>query len=423
MKKTRSTGRYLAAVLVAIVCGTAFVVWLETEPQSSPGESEVATDADSVNRGKYLADAGNCISCHTTKEGEPFAGGVPFETPFGTIYSTNITPDAKTGIGFWTTGDFRRAMHEGISADGSRLFPAFPYPSYTKVTTADVDAIFSYLRTVAPVSYSPPENSFLLRQRWALRAWNALSFESARFVPDDARSEEWNRGAYLVQGLGHCGACHSPRNRVMAEITDRALEGGVILHEVADGKVRPWAAVDITSSKQGLGEWSAEELEQYLHKGFSRRAGTFGPMNDVIVNSLMKLTQEDIKAMAAYLKSLPGTDYAGPGIPEALSAAGASIYEERCEECHSSSGRGGIFSAPPLAGSAIVQADNPASLINIILYGPEMPDEVSFGLWETMKAYGDALSNDEVAAVSNYIRGSWENVGGPVSAEDVAKQR
>lgn len=423
MEISRTTVYRYATLAVVLIGGAVFFAWLQTDP-AVLSEKDVGTiGADAAEQGRYLATAGNCVSCHTRKDGKPFAGGVAFETPFGTIFSTNITPDSGTGIGTWTRNDFRRAMHEGIAADGTRLFPAFPYPSYTKVSDADVDAIYAYLQTIDPVSYTPPGNSFLLRQRWALRFWNAYSFEGARFVPDDLQTAEWNRGAYLVEGLGHCGACHTPRNRMMAEVADRAFQGGMILHEVAEGKIRAWTAVDITSSKQGLASWSREELSQYLHKGFSKRAGTFGPMNHVIVNSLMKLTPEDIDAMAVYLKSLPGREYSGPAIPEDLVAAGASIYEKRCEECHASSGRGGIFSGPPLAGSAIVQADDPASLINIIVYGPDMPEEVSYGLWESMKAYGEALSDEEIAAVSNYVRGSWGNVGGPVTADDVSKQR
>lgn len=392
-------------------------------PRAAASAVDKAPVETAIQRGKYLADAGNCFSCHTRKDKAPFAGGVPFETPFGTVYSTNITPDTETGIGKWRGNDLRRAMHEGIAADGRRLFPAFPYTSYTKVTDADVAAIYAYLRTLRPVRYTPPSNGFLLRQRWALRIWNAMFFEEGRFVPNAENSAEWNRGAYLVEGLGHCGACHTPRNAFMAERPESAHEGGVILGEVAPGRLRPWSAVNLTSAKQGLASWSVNDLTKYLHTGFSPRAGTFGPMNEVIVNSLMKLSSEDVRAMAIYLKSLPAREYNGVTVSLEQARAGEAIYQERCEKCHAASGRGGIFSGPPLAGSAIVQAQNPASLINSILHGTETPQQVSFGAWETMPSYADVLEDPEVAAVSNYVRGSWGNRALPVSRDDVARQR
>jgi mono/diheme cytochrome c family protein len=415
--------RVLVAVCIALAIG-ALVVALNGE--SSKADAPVARaayDAAEIARGKYIADAGNCMSCHTVAGKPPFSGGVRFETPFGVLYSSNITPDATTGIGGWSLEDLRRAMHEGVSADGSALFPAFPYTAYTKVSDVDIASLYAYLRSLPPVRSEPPRNDFLLRQRWALPVWKALYFEDGRYTPDAAQSAEWNRGAYLVEGLGHCSACHSPRNRFMAEEAERAYEGGELMHEVADGKVRLWSAINLTQAKSGLAKWSVNDLAKYLHTGFSLRAGTFGPMNEVIVNSLSKLSAEDARAMAVYLKSLPAREYAGPGVTPEQAQAGADIYEERCEKCHGASGRGGMFSGPPLAGSAVAQHHNPASLLNNIIYGPDMPKEVSFGGWETMKAYGDVLDDEEIAAVSNYIRGSWGNSAPPVSAEDVARQR
>jgi alcohol dehydrogenase (quinone), cytochrome c subunit len=400
---------------------TAFLLWLLV-PASLAADQ--AARADSVvERGRYLAAAGNCHSCHTRDGGAPFAGGVAFETPFGIVYSTNITPDASTGIGRWRVEDLRRAMHEGMGPDGKRYFPAFPYPSFTKVTDDDVAAIYAYLRTLRPQRYTAPENTGMLDMRWPLAAWNALFFEPGRFQPDPRRTATWNRGAYLVEGLGHCGACHTPRNRFMAEIADRAFQGGSVLEEVAPGKARLWWAVDLTPSTDGLKAWSPAQLTQYLHKGFSPRAGTFGPMNKIIVGSLSELTRDDVAAMAEYLTSLPPSEptHAAPG--EELVRAGAAIYEERCAECHGDSGRGSMFGGPPLAGSAIVQAENPSSLINVILYGPRLPKGVSFGAWETMSDYGDVLSDEEIAAVSNFMRGTWGNRAPPVTAKAVAAQR
>jgi alcohol dehydrogenase (quinone), cytochrome c subunit len=413
---------------VRITTAFALLACLSTLVSPAPAAESTAAGTlspqSAVERGRYLADAGNCFSCHTSAGGKPYAGGVPFETPFGTLYSTNITPDRATGIGSWSAADLRRALHEGIAADGSRLFPAFPYPSYTKVTDADAADIYAYLRTLTPVKTKRPDNSLMFSQRWAMRLWNALFFEPARFVADPKQSPQWNRGAYLVEGLGHCGACHTPRDSFMAEIRERAHQGGVLTERAENGKVRRWSAVNLTGAPNGLAAWSVDDLTRYLHKGVSRRAGTFGPMNEVVVNSTMKLSAEDVRAMAVYLKSLPaGGAYQGEPIAPELVSAGAEIYAERCEDCHAESGRGGMFGGPPLDGSAITQAEDPASLINILLHGPQTPKQVSFGQWETMKPYADVLSDEEIAAVANYVRGSWKNRARAITAEDVARQR
>jgi len=382
-----------------------------------------AAAAADAERGRYLATAGNCIACHTRAGGEPFAGGRAFDTPFGTLYSSNITPDAKTGIGRWSAADLRRAMHEGIAADGSRLFPAFPYASYTKVTDADVDHIHAYLRTLKPVRYTPPENSVLFSMRWALPVWNKLYLTPGRFEPDPKQSATWNRGAYLVEGLGHCGACHTPRNAQMAELPDRAFEGGVIRGEVATGQVRDWFAVNITNAKHGLASWSEADLVRYFRTGVSARGGTLGPMDEVVHHSLRHLTDDDLQAMAVYLKSRPGPAYAGPTVPPETARAGAASYEEHCEECHGPSGRGGFFTGPPLAGSAVVQGEHPATLVNAILYGSTVTREGVPNAWEKMSAYADVLDDAEVADLANFLRGSWGNRAAPVTPDDVRRQR
>lgn len=380
--------------------------------------------ATSALRGKYLADAGNCVSCHTRRRGPPFTGGVSFETPFGTIYSSNITPDPDTGIGNWTANDLVNAMHRGVGPGGRPLLPAFPYTSFTKVSDADVIDIYAYLQTLKPLRYTPPSNSLTFSVRWPLKLWNSLYFKEGRFLPNRDRSEEWNRGAYLVEGLAHCGACHTSRNALMAEIPTQAYAGGAIRDRVANEKVRRWSAVNLTGAKNGLGAWSVADLTKYLSTGFSPRAGTFGPMNDVIVNSLRNLNKEDVHAIAVYLKSLPPVqDTSETELAAQSSPRGESIYKDRCEKCHSPSGRGGMFSAPPVAGSAVVQAQDPSSLINVILYGPEAPKDISFGGWESMPAYAGVLSDEDVAELSNYLRGSWGNTAPPVDTKEVAQQR
>ena len=311
-------------------------------------------------------------------------GGVAFETPFGTVYSTNITPDRESGIGQWSAADLRRAMHEGVDPNGASLIPAFPYTSFTKVADADVADIYAYLRTMPAVRYSPPDNSLLLRMRWGVSLWQQMFFTPGRYAADRAKSQEWNRGAYLIQGLGHCSACHTPRNLSMAEREEAAYQGGVFNEQVAAGKLGKWFAVNLTSAKHGMGSWSVAEIEKYLRTGVSTRAGTFGPMNEVIVNSLRLLTPADLHAMAMYVKSLPGAAYVGERVSSEQAAAGAALYKARCEKCHGGSGRGGFFAGPPLAGSAVVQGEDPASLINIIVRGPALAKGVSYGSWESM---------------------------------------
>jgi mono/diheme cytochrome c family protein len=385
--------------------------------------SAVTEMAATPEQGRYLVAAGNCVSCHTRPGGAPFAGGLPFTTPLGILYSTNITPDVQTGIGSWSAADLRLAMQHGEARNGAHLFPAFPYTSFTKISDADIVAIYAYLRTVPAVRYRPPDNGMFFAMRWPMTLWNWLYFKPGRFVINLSQSAEWNRGAYLVEGLGHCGACHTPRNLLLAEQVDKAYQGGVLQAAVVKHQERRWSAVDLTNSPRGLGSWSIAELTQYFQTGVSARAGTFGPMNEVIVNSLKQLAPEDLHAMAVYLKSLPARAYTDEIVSAQLVSPGAPIYKARCEKCHGRSGRGGLFAGPPLAGSAVVQAEDPASLINIILYGPDLPQQVSYGEWDTMPAYARILNDAQIQAVSNYVRGSWGNRAGAVSSKSVAAQR
>ncbi len=397
-------------------------------PAAAPSDMTPQTD-EKVEKGKYLAAAGNCISCHTHKGGEEFAGGLAFHTPFGVIHSTNITPDPETGIGTWSEGDFVKAMHDGVAPGGRYLFPAFPYTAFTKVTEDDVKAIYAYLKTLKPVKYTPPANGMAFAMRWPMMFWNALFHTSERYAPDTTQSAEWNRGAYLTEGLGHCSMCHTPRNLAGAEKRDQAYAGGEIMDHVgaadAEPKIRKWSGVNLTPAKTGLGAWSVDDIARYLNKGFTiNHAGAWGPMTEVIVNSMRHLSVEDTKAMAVYIKSLPPRELpGGTPIAEDQAKAGQPIYKDRCAKCHMDSGRGGMFNAPPLTGSAIVQHADPASLINIIIYGANAPKEISTGQWETMKPLGEVMTDAEIAAVANYIRASWGNTGRAVQAADVAKQR
>jgi mono/diheme cytochrome c family protein len=412
------------AATALIVC---IILMSGREPLSS-GPPKVA-DAEEVRRGEYLARIGNCISCHTRRGGASFAGGVAFTAPdssLGVLYSSNITPDVATGIGRWSEAQFLRAMHQGKSPKRGWLFPAFPYNSFTRVTHDDAKAIFAYLGTVEPARYTPPSNTSFFRLRWGMALWNLFFFEAKRFVPDPVQSPEWNRGAYLVNGLGHCGACHTPRNAFLAEKDSAALSGATYPDFVAPGQRRAWSAVNLTAAASGLGAWSMEDLKKYLRTGHSRRAGIFGPMNEVVINGLQYLTDADARAMAVYLKSLPAVNESPQQAGEAAQLqSGALIYEQHCEECHLASGRGAFLKAPPVAGSAVAQAQDPSSLINVILYGAKVGEgsPTPFGAWENMKSFGSQLSNEQVAAVSNYVRASWGNRGSVVTAADVARQR
>jgi mono/diheme cytochrome c family protein len=409
-----------------ILTATALVVFLGTAPVAPVVAAESA--AARMERGHYLATAGNCTSCHTREGGQPFTGGLAFATPFGTLYSTNITPDVDTGIGKWSEQEFARAIRAGVRPNGEHLYPAFPYPAFTKLTDEDVAALFAYLRSLAPVKYAAPANElrFPFNQRWTLGMWKMLYFVEGRFTPDVARSAEWNRGAYLVEGLGHCGACHSPRNFLGAESSDLAMSGGEYSDKVAEGTVRSWSTPNLTAAPDGLRSWPIEDLAAYLKTGRNTFAETYGPMNEVIMNSTRHLSDADVHAMATYLKGLPGNKVKAPANANAdVLQAGETLYNVHCGTCHLPTGLGGDAesSGARLAGNPVVQAGNPASLINIILYGPQLPNPPLPKRWKLMEGFGDKLADDEVAALASFLRSAWGNVGGAVSTDQVAKQR
>ena len=388
-----------------------------------------APDAATIEAGRYLAVVGNCTSCHTRSDGEPFAGGVEFKTPFGTIYSTNITPDATAGIGGWTEAQFVQAMREGVDDEGQHLYPAFPYTAFTKVSDADLSALYAYLKTLAPVSLRAPENAldFPYNQRWLLGLWKWMFFDAARFNTQPAKSAKWNRGAYLVDGLAHCGACHTPRNFLGAEKDDHYLAGGVYHDKIPGGDVRLWAAVNLTQANSGLKAWSVADLTSYLKTGHGPRAGSLGPMNNVIGNSLRHLTDADIEAMAVYIKSQPAIETSDTlSLGDAERADGETQYTIHCGTCHLPTGLGstpGSELGPPLVGNAVVQAPSPASLINIILNNSEVLTPAPAAGWKNMEGLGDKLDDAQVAAIANYVRSSWGNRGSKVGVDDVAKQR
>lgn len=425
----RTLRAFLAWLLIALTVIAALWFCSGASSRKQVTRASVAMQQSPIERGQYLVQAANCVSCHTAPGGQPFAGGRPFRTNyafFGDIYSSNITPDRETGLGSWTEGEFIRAMRSGIAPGGTRLFPAFPYTAFTKLATADVKAIYAYLRSIPATRSVPPTNSFWFRQRWVMRVWNAMFFAEGELATNPSKSDAWNEGQYLVEALGHCAACHTPRNAALAERSTAEFTGGTHLDEVEAAKIRTWSAPNLTSADVGLAKWSADELQKYLKNGASRRAGVFGPMNEVIANSLRHLTDADAAAMAAYIKSLPAN---GESSRQELSAdgrtAGQALYDRHCEECHSSTGRGAFRKAPPVAGSAIVQTRNPASLLNVILYGAKPAAEIpiSFDAWEDMPGFKGDMTDTEIARLADFLRSSWGNQTGPVSAQDVAAQR
>jgi mono/diheme cytochrome c family protein len=356
------------------------------------------------------------------------AGGLPFETPFGTIYSTNITADPETGIGGWTAGEFIDSMRYGVRPGGEHLYPVFPYTAFTKASDDDILAIFAYLRSLPAVRQPAPGNDldFPFGFRPLLAFWKALFFDAGAWEPDPAKDDSWNRGAYLVEALAHCSACHSPRNLLGAERTDRAMSGGEYLDRVLTGEYRPWYAPNLTSAERGLGSWSHDDLSAYLKTARSSFLESFGPMNEVIMNSTRHLDQSDVDAMARYLKSLPAIAEDDAPAPDARTMGrGRTVYNLHCGTCHLPTGEGDPEMAPKLnRGSLVVQADNPASMINVILYSPEAPHPPLPVKWRVpMEEFQYKLDDEEIAAVASFIRNSWDNSAGIVTPDRVARQR
>ena len=388
-----------------------------------------------IEHGRYLAAIGSCASCHTARDGPALGGGVAFpvagayfENPIGSVYSSNISPDSTTGIGSWTLGEFARAMRHGVSRDGRHLFPVFPYTHFVALSDRDISALFVFLKRADSVRYTPPEADLPLplNIRVLLTAWKFVFArgESCDYVK--RKSESWNRGAYIALGIGHCGACHSPRNIFLAERSDARFGGGFIVDEVEPGKFRRWSAVNLTSAKAGLQAWSNRDIENYLRTGHSSRAGSLGPMNKVIAGATQYLTSEDAAAIAEFLKSLAALqEEEQPPLSISARNAGLNEYREHCAECHKESGRGGFMKAPPLVGSAIVQSADPTSLINVILYGAHVDSRLPapFGAWESMKGFQRKLDDAQVASLATYIRSDWGHQASSVEPDVVRQQR
>ena len=368
-----------------------------------------------VERGKYLADVGDCVACHTVPGGAPYAGGRAIETPFGKLVSPNLTPDRETGIGSWTDDQFARAVQKGIGRGGEHLYPALPYAYYTKAPRDDVLAIRAYLLTLAPVRNEVKSNQlpFPFDVRESVAAWNRLYFTEGERKPDPAKSAEWNRGAMLVEGLGHCGACHTPKSSLGGDDAGRAFQGF---------SLQGWYAPNLTNdARTGLGGWSAEDVVEYLRDGRNRFAIASGPMSEVVSYSTSRMTGADLQAIAVYLKELPG-QAAGAAVAKPGAAAEA-LYVDNCAACHTGSGAGVARLFPALAGAPAIQSREATSLIRVVLQGAQgvATDRAPTG--PAMPAFGWKLDDGQVAAVVSYVRGSWGNSAAVVTAGEVAKAR
>jgi mono/diheme cytochrome c family protein len=394
-----------------------------------------ANDDPLVARGADLAKAGDCVACHSAPKGKPFAGGLPMTTPMGKIYTTNITPDPGTGIGNWSEEDFEKALRQGVAKDGHNLYPAMPYPSYAKVRDDDVKALYAYfMKGVAPVSQAnrAPDIAFPLNMRWPLKFWNMVFLDKGVYRDKDSKDVAWNRGAYLIQGLGHCGSCHTPRGIAFQEKALDESGGAWLTGGVLDG----WFASNLTGAQNvGLGRWSNAELTTFLKTGANAHATAFGSMTDVINHSTQAMNDQDLAAMAAYLKSLPpagGTNapsYAyDPKATTALLAhpandAGAKVYTAYCMHCHGVDGRAFAPLLAPLAGNPNLLEKDASSLINVTLNGTQ--DLVIQGIPAPypMPKYAPVLNDQQIADVLTFIRAGWNNGAPAVAAGDVAKLR
>ncbi|MCL9666979.1 cytochrome c [Rosenbergiella epipactidis] len=374
---------------------------------------------DLVSKGRYIAQLGDCTACHT-QPGKPlFSGGVTIDTPFGRLVGANITPDPETGIGKWTFADFENAMHKGHNRKGELLYGAMPFTAYTKVTSDDNRALWAYLQSVQPINRVVETNQlpFPFNLRTSLYLWNSINFSEGVYKPDAKQSVEWNRGAYLVQGLGHCGTCHTPKN---------VLGGDKANHDLRGNLLGSWYAPDITNVHTGIGAWSQKDLVEYLKTGTNRYDIASGPMAEAIENSTQYWKDEDLIATAIYLKSLAGANKKEKPAPlssnDRQMINGKAIYADRCSGCHVSQGEGIPHLFPQLANTPLVNGD-PTSLIHVVLAGSRAGGTTAAPTRPAMPALGWNLTDQNVADVLTFIRNSWNNSAPAVNASRVKEVR
>ena len=418
--------RAAAAAAVLALAGTAAVVglsgWIGGSPEPATATPAQAAPANEVARGAYLATVGNCAGCHTARGGAAMAGGRAIATPFGTAYAGNLTPDAETGLGSWTANDFWRALHHGRSRDGRFLLPAFPYPQYTQVSRADADALWAWLRSLPAVRQSnrPHDLRFPYGTQAAQAVWRALYFRPETFSAQAGRSAEWNRGAYLVNGLAHCAACHAPRNLLGATRDAQALSGGQM-------PLQGWYAPALNSAQEGgLAQWPQTEVMALLREGRTEHATVLGPMAEVVLGSTQFLNDADVRAITVYLQELPQQTVGQPAFdaaPEAFISRGRQLYEDHCADCHGPSGAGAAGAYPPLAGNRALTLGNPANIVRVVLAGGFAPATAGNPRPYGMPPFAQSLSDEEVAAVVSYVRWTFGGQSAPVSPLDVQRLR
>lgn len=420
----------LAAIVTLLV---ALIVWVNLRGEAPIGDAVVDVTPQLVERGAYLARAGNCAACHTARGGAPYAGGRAIDTPFGVVFGSNLTPDPEHGLGRWNADHFWRAMHHGRSRDGRLLNPAFPYPNFTRITRADSDALFAYLRSLPAVAQPnrAHELDFPFSTQAALAVWRALYFRAARVEPNTNRTAEHERGAYLVQGLAHCSACHGARNALGATAQADELKtfGGALM------PLQDWYAPSLLRADEAaLADWPVDDVVALLKTGVSPRGSVLGPMAEVVFGSTQHLSDADVRAMATYLQSLPQQPPAPVRlrrVEPAQMRVGSEIYEARCAGCHGKAGEGarleGSFSAvrviPPLAGNRAVTMHPPANVIRVVLSGGYPPATAGNPRPFGMPPLGQDLNDAEVAAVVTFIRNSWGHQAGAVRQHEVARLR
>lgn len=419
-------------VVLSLIAGAYFawslnhVAALPTGPVTSVAAAKILLEpipdgpnTAQLRQGQYLARLGDCLSCHLRADGEPFAGGLGLNTPFGVIYSSNISSDPEHGIGHWTPDQFYRAMHDGIGAQGQHLYPAFPYPWFRNLSREDDDALLAYLKTTPPVAYQPPGNQlfFPMNVRASVALWNVISLppQTGAQTPQGA-TPEWSRGEAIVLGPGHCSQCHTPRNPFGADTRGKAFQGGLL-----DNFVSP----DLTGNERtGLGRWSVDDITEYLRTGRNARAAAGGPMGDVVTYSTSMMTDEDRHAIAIYLKSLPASaDVDSTAADTASIKRGAAVFSDACTACHLENAIGQPTLFPPLGNNAVAQQTDPTGVLHIILAGVRVGPSPTRPSPLTMPSFAWKLTDQQIADVSTYIRNSWGNRASPVAVEDVAKLR
>lgn len=431
MHPVKRLGWVTLTSLLVLALGVVWDNWgdlLGPQPENT-ALTAPATEAQ-IEQGRYLALAGNCMACHTTRGGTPFAGGRRIDTPFGGVYSSNLTPDPETGLGRWTSQDFWQAMHRGRSKDGRLLTPAFPYNHTSVITRQDSDAILAWLRTLPPVVQAQPAHNLVwpVGTQPALAVWRSLFFEPSPFQVNKAQTAEWNRGAYLVQGLGHCAACHSPRNALGASGAVNDLSGGLM-------PVVNWYAPDLTrDTESGLASTPLAEIVRLLRTGASNTAQTSGPMGEVVQHSLQHLNETDLQAMAVYLQSRaqstaqPTAKNQAARISLQVATQGAKVYENQCLQCHGEQGEGvktasGEVAYPALAGNRAVLLNDPTNLVQLVMYGGYGPATQGHPRPFGMPPAVLELDDRDIAAVLTHLRTRWGNQASEVTPLQVNRIR